>query len=239
LRNAERCFSALQRVWVQRAISRAINVSILNDNPMSSGTKLQRVRSIRLSIPEYMEAWLRVPDGVRMDFYHDSNSENSFCISLKCFDTNRSIFCSRLRTKPDRIALLWRTVEADTVFPSVVDIMLRDGPRLHSPAKTWWASQLGRKRVVHHNLASVVNEPPQPIAVTIFNFAGNRCQDIGPAAFLISLSSSRRETSTNWRCNLTEKLVQETHNLASTDLSPRIARGICSGAVLPKPRISP
>ena len=82
-----------------------------------------------ISIPEYIEAWVKVPEGVRIDFCHDLSSENRLCINLTSSDANRSTYGSMLQTKPGRVTFLWKTVEATTVYPSVVDILLRDGPR--------------------------------------------------------------------------------------------------------------
>jgi uncharacterized protein YndB with AHSA1/START domain len=99
-----------------------------------------------LSIPEYMDSWLEVPEGARVAFSHDS--QNNIRINLKCSGASRSIYSSRIRTKPGRVTFLWETVERNGSSTSEVDIVLRDGPRRctlrlrHTGLRSWDENEL-------------------------------------------------------------------------------------------------
>jgi hypothetical protein len=81
------------------------------------------------SIPEYMEAWLDVPEGTTIDFCNDLGSQNRISVTLRLSYESKRIYSSRLRTKPDRITFLWKSVEPNSVNTSVVEILLKGGPR--------------------------------------------------------------------------------------------------------------
>jgi hypothetical protein len=95
------------------------------------------------SIPEYLEAWLEVPAGATIELCSDLSSQSTICVNLRGFDFKRNIRISRLQAKPDRVTFLWESVESNSGITSLVEILLRDGPRRctlrlrHSGLRTW------------------------------------------------------------------------------------------------------
>jgi hypothetical protein len=82
-----------------------------------------------LTIPEYMEAWLQMPDTEKLRCSSDSKAPNSFHIDLYPAKAPRARikgFC--LRLDPDRIIYLWRNPCTRSTGETMVDIHLKNGP---------------------------------------------------------------------------------------------------------------
>jgi uncharacterized protein YndB with AHSA1/START domain len=81
-----------------------------------------------LTIPEYMEAWLQMPDTEKLQCSADPRTPNSFLIDLYSSETSYArIECFCLLSNPDRIIYLWKnTCAGDT--ETMVGIHLRSGP---------------------------------------------------------------------------------------------------------------
>jgi uncharacterized protein YndB with AHSA1/START domain len=77
-----------------------------------------------LAVPEYMEAWLQVPDAERIECRSDPRSFDRFRIDLFAERRRRgSIHGSCLLTKPNRITYLWEDSSSES-FHSLVEIRL-------------------------------------------------------------------------------------------------------------------
>ncbi len=71
------------------------------------GAEIPRVLHA-LAVPEYMEAWLQVPDAERIECRSDPRSFDRFRIDLFAAGRRRGcIYGSCLLTKPNRITYLW------------------------------------------------------------------------------------------------------------------------------------
>ena len=83
-----------------------------------------------LTIPEYMEAWLQMPDTEKLKCSSDSRAApNSFHIDLYSAKAPRArIKGSCLRLDPDRIIYLWRNTCTGSTGETMVDIHLNSGP---------------------------------------------------------------------------------------------------------------
>lgn len=83
-----------------------------------------------LTIPEYMEAWLQMPDTENLLQCHStSRAPNSFLIDLYSAKARRArIKGSCLRLDPDRVIYLWRNTCTGSTGETMVDIHLKNGP---------------------------------------------------------------------------------------------------------------
>jgi uncharacterized protein YndB with AHSA1/START domain len=82
-----------------------------------------------LTIPEYMEAWLQMPDAEKLWCFADRRKPNSFQIDLCSANAPRARikgYC--LRLDPDRIIYLWRNPCIVRTGATMVDIHLKSGP---------------------------------------------------------------------------------------------------------------
>jgi hypothetical protein len=81
-----------------------------------------------LTLPEYIEAWLRLPEAARIECLPESNSlcgdriERFLANSLQ-----QKICASRLLTKSHKITYLWEQTHAKHNAKSVVEFRLRGG----------------------------------------------------------------------------------------------------------------
>ena len=96
-----------------------------------------------LSNLDYMEVWLDLPEEARIEYCEDSSSESPACINFTFSTTQIRIRSSKIQAKHDGVTLLWERIEPDNVHTSMVDIVLKDGPRRctlrlrHSALRTW------------------------------------------------------------------------------------------------------
>jgi len=82
-----------------------------------------------LATPEYMEAWLKMPEVDRVECHHESRSFDRFRIDLLCSGQRKqSIYGSCLLSKPNRITYLWERDHAGNRIRSMVEIRLLGGP---------------------------------------------------------------------------------------------------------------
>jgi uncharacterized protein YndB with AHSA1/START domain len=82
-----------------------------------------------LTIPEYMEAWLQMPDLEKLECSADSRAPNSFHIDLYSSEASHTRiegFC--LLSSPDWIVYLWKNSCAGNNAETMVGIHLRSGP---------------------------------------------------------------------------------------------------------------
>jgi hypothetical protein len=88
------------------------------------GAELRRVL-YALAMPEYFEAWLRVPEIDRVECHPDSRSFDRFRIDLISGGVpQRSIFGSCFMSLPGRITYLWENGACRPAAPSVVEVQL-------------------------------------------------------------------------------------------------------------------
>lgn len=84
-----------------------------------------------LTIPEYMEAWLQMPDSEKLECSADSKAPNSFHIDLYSSEALHTLhariegFC--LLLNPDRVIYLWKNTCAGSTTESMVGIALKSG----------------------------------------------------------------------------------------------------------------
>jgi uncharacterized protein YndB with AHSA1/START domain len=82
-----------------------------------------------LATPEYMEAWLQMPEVDRVECHSERRSFDRFRIDL--FLSGRlqqSIYGSCLLSKPNRITYLWERDLSGSSVRSVVELCLLGGP---------------------------------------------------------------------------------------------------------------
>jgi uncharacterized protein YndB with AHSA1/START domain len=82
-----------------------------------------------LATPEYMEAWLQLPEVERVECHPEQRSFDRFRIDLHCSgNRQQSIYGSCLLCKPNRVTYLWERDHSGSRFKSVVEIHLFGGP---------------------------------------------------------------------------------------------------------------
>jgi len=82
-----------------------------------------------LATPEYMEAWLQLPDVDRVECYTERRSFDRFRIDLLSFgERQQSIYGSCFLSKPNRITYLWELDRTGGRARSKVEIHLLGGP---------------------------------------------------------------------------------------------------------------
>ena len=82
-----------------------------------------------LATPEYMEAWLQLPEVERVECYPERRSFDRFRIDLlSAGKRQQSIYGSCLLCKPNRVTYLWERDNAGSRFRSVVEIHLLGAP---------------------------------------------------------------------------------------------------------------
>jgi hypothetical protein len=82
-----------------------------------------------LAMPEYIEAWLKLPEVDRVECYPDRRSFDRFRIDLFSSDECRGcIFGSCHLSKPDKITYLWERDRAGGCAKSIVEMRLCSGP---------------------------------------------------------------------------------------------------------------
>jgi hypothetical protein len=78
-----------------------------------------------LATPEYIEAWLQLPDVDRIECHADRRSFDKFRIDLFSSDIRyRSIHTSCLLSKPNKVTYLWDRDPNASGFRSIVEIRL-------------------------------------------------------------------------------------------------------------------
>jgi|ERR1700677_4420737 uncharacterized protein YndB with AHSA1/START domain len=83
-----------------------------------------------ITLPEYIEAWLQVPDADRIECHSERRSPTRFRIDL--FSVNksrRSIYGSCSLTRSDTIIYQWKRTNVDHRIQSTVQIQFNGGPR--------------------------------------------------------------------------------------------------------------
>lgn len=83
-----------------------------------------------ITLPEYIEAWLQVPDADRIECHSDTRSLTRFRIDL--FSVNmprRSIYGSCSLSRFDTIIYQWERTHVDHRIQSTVKIRFNGGPR--------------------------------------------------------------------------------------------------------------
>jgi hypothetical protein len=82
-----------------------------------------------LATPEYMEAWLQLPEVERIECYPERRSFDRFRIDLLSAGQRQpSIYGSCLLCKPNRVTYLWERDNAGSRFRSVVEVHLLGAP---------------------------------------------------------------------------------------------------------------
>jgi hypothetical protein len=82
-----------------------------------------------LSIPEYMEAWLQVPDPNELLFVFDLVNRESFRISLyRAEGLHASIYGSS-RVDANRVTYIWKTTSRSHTTETLVDMQLAGSSR--------------------------------------------------------------------------------------------------------------
>jgi hypothetical protein len=82
-----------------------------------------------LATPEYMEAWLQLPEVDRVECYSERRSFDKFRIDLlSSGKRQQSIYGSCLLSKPNRITYVWERDLAGRLARSMVEIHLLGGP---------------------------------------------------------------------------------------------------------------
>ena len=83
-----------------------------------------------LTIPEYLEAWLETPDGTGIEYNSESSTFARFRINRGDSGANHGVVnISRIQSRPDAITFIWETYRIGKTTTSIVEIMVRDGPR--------------------------------------------------------------------------------------------------------------
>jgi len=78
-----------------------------------------------VSIPEYIEAWLKVPGIDRVEFHPLNRSFDKFQIDLYSFDRFQgTIYASCFLSKPNKFTFRWRTDSTGNGAESIVEIQL-------------------------------------------------------------------------------------------------------------------
>jgi hypothetical protein len=79
-----------------------------------------------LTIPEYMEAWLQMPNSEKLECFADPKAPNSFHIDLYSFEAPyASIEGCCLLSSPDRIIYLWKNSCVGNTAETMVGIRLK------------------------------------------------------------------------------------------------------------------
>ena len=117
--------------------------------------EIQRVL-YALATPEYMEAWLELPEVDRVECHSELGSFDRFRIDLLASGRRQqSIYGSCLLSKPNRVTYLWERNQRGSRAPSIVEIHLLGGPTmwalklkhrgLSSPDERDWHSTMWRR----------------------------------------------------------------------------------------------
>jgi hypothetical protein len=84
-----------------------------------------------LATPEYMEAWLELPEVERVECHSEQRSFDRFRIDLLASGKRRqSIYGSCLLSKPNRVTYLWERDHEGNPARSLVEIHLLGGPTM-------------------------------------------------------------------------------------------------------------
>jgi uncharacterized protein YndB with AHSA1/START domain len=82
-----------------------------------------------LATPEYMEAWLHLPDVERVECHPERRSYDRFRIDMICSGKRQgSIHGACLLSRPNRITYLWESDQAGVLVRSLVEIHLYGCP---------------------------------------------------------------------------------------------------------------
>jgi uncharacterized protein YndB with AHSA1/START domain len=104
--------------------------------PASGSTSLDIAASVQieaearrvlyaLATPEYMEAWLHLPNVERVECHPEQRSYDRFRIDMICSGKcQESIFGACLLSRPNRITYLWESNQASGLVKSLVEIHL-------------------------------------------------------------------------------------------------------------------
>jgi|HubBroStandDraft_1064217.scaffolds.fasta_scaffold292891_1 uncharacterized protein YndB with AHSA1/START domain len=92
------------------------------------GAEVQRIL-YALATPEYMEAWLQLPEVDRVECHSERRSFDRFRIDLlSAGKRQQSILGSCLLSKPNKITYLWEKDHGGSRVRSTVEIYLLGGP---------------------------------------------------------------------------------------------------------------
>jgi hypothetical protein len=112
-----------------------------------------------LATPEYMEAWLQLPEVDRVECHTERRSFDRFRIDLlSCGERRQSIYGSCQLAKPNKVTYLWERDYAGTRVRSMIQIRLLGGPTnctlrlkhsgLSNPEEIEWYSAMWRGSLV-------------------------------------------------------------------------------------------
>jgi uncharacterized protein YndB with AHSA1/START domain len=81
-----------------------------------------------LATPEYMEAWLQMPNAERVECHSEQRSFDRFRIDLlSAGRKEQSIYGSCLLSKPNRVTYLWEKEHRSALSRSMVEILIFGG----------------------------------------------------------------------------------------------------------------
>jgi len=84
-----------------------------------------------LTMPEYMEAWLRFPGAEKVECRAESQSPRNFRIRVEHTSAlPRTIYGSCFFSRPNTITYLWDRTRMGSIAKSIVRMQLRTGPRM-------------------------------------------------------------------------------------------------------------
>jgi uncharacterized protein YndB with AHSA1/START domain len=108
------------------APSSPISLNFMASVPIEA--EVQRIL-YALATPEYMEAWLQLPEVDRVECHSERRSFDRFRIDLlSAGKRQQSIYGSCLLSKPNRITYLWEKDHGGSRVKSTVEIHLLGGP---------------------------------------------------------------------------------------------------------------
>jgi uncharacterized protein YndB with AHSA1/START domain len=112
----------------QQTIGACDRVSLDVSDSIYIQAEVQRVL-YALATPEYMEAWLELPDIERVECHSEQRAFDRFRIDMLASGKRRqSIYGSCLLCKPNRITYLWERDHGGSRARSMVEIHLLGGP---------------------------------------------------------------------------------------------------------------
>jgi hypothetical protein len=86
-----------------------------------------------LTMPEYMEAWLRIPGAERIECRAEPRSVHNFRIHLSTTSTlPQIIYGSCFFSRPNTITYLWERTRMGSIAKSIVRMQLRGGTKVCS-----------------------------------------------------------------------------------------------------------
>jgi len=84
-----------------------------------------------LTMPEYMEAWLRIPGAEKTECSVEPRSIHNFCISFStAARPSQTIYGSCFFSRPNTITYLWDRTRMGSIAKSIVKMQLRGSGRI-------------------------------------------------------------------------------------------------------------